>query len=70
MRTCMSIPLCAGQPLCAAGAGKEAKLSRWQSDEIVAILSDGKVAGEREFECAGRGRAGYGGDHWFGHACA
>src|SRR5438128_9951978 len=60
----------ARQPLRAAGAGKETKLCLRQSDQVFAVLSDTKLASERELESAGQSRAGDGGDHWFWHALA
>src|SRR3984893_7120219 len=47
----------AWQPLRAAGAGNESKVRLEESDQVVAILSDTKIAGEREFECTGEGCA-------------
>src|SRR5713226_6237850 len=43
----------AWQPLRAAGSGKESKVRLRQSDQVVAILSDTKIAGERELESTG-----------------
>jgi len=60
----------AWQPLRAAGAGKESKVRLRQSDQVVTILSDAKIAGERELESTGQGRTGNGGDDWFRHALA
>src|SRR5262249_13420520 len=60
----------AGQPLRAAGAGKESKVRLWQSDQVVTILSDTKIAGERELESTSQGCAGNGGDYRFWHALA
>ncbi len=54
----------------AAGAGKQAKLCLRQSNQVVALLGDAQIAGERELECAGEGRAGDGRDDRFGHAFA
>src|SRR5258708_15268147 len=53
----------ARQPLSAARAGKETKLCLRQSDQVFAILSDTKIAGERELECTSQSCAGNGGDH-------
>ena len=39
--------------LCAAGAGKETKLCLRQPDQVVTILSDTKIARERELEGTG-----------------
>src|SRR5258708_28201004 len=60
----------ARQPLSAARAGKETKLCLRQSDQVFTVLSDTKIASERELESAGQGRAGNSGDHWFWHALA
>src|SRR6267142_1740892 len=60
----------ARQPLSAAGAGKETKLRLRQSDQVFAILSDTKIASQRELESAGQGCAGNSGDYWFWHALA
>src|SRR5262249_3266197 len=60
----------AWQPLRAAGAGKESKVRLRQSDQVVAILGDTKIAGERELESAGQACAGNGSDYRFGHALA
>src|SRR5713226_5243223 len=60
----------AWQPLSAAGAGKETKLCLRQSDQVFAILSDTKIASQRELESAGQGRPGNSGDYWFWHALA
>src|SRR5216683_5021059 len=71
IRMCMSaagVPMVRGRS--AAGAGKETKLRLRQSDQVVAILSDTEIAGERELECAGQGRAGNGGDDRLRHALA
>src|SRR5258708_1020788 len=37
---------------------------------VVTILSDTKIAGEREFESTGQSCAENGGDYWFWHALA
>src|ERR1700730_2071271 len=50
----------AQQPLRAAGAGKKSKVRLRQSDQVVTILSDTQIAGERELESTGQARAGYG----------
>src|SRR5713101_2952921 len=55
----------ARQPLRAAGAGKETKLCLRQSDQVFTVLSDTKIANERELESAGQGRDGNSGDKWF-----
>jgi len=55
----------AWQPLRAAGAGKESKVRLRPSDQVVTILSDTKIAGERELESTGHACAGNGGDYWF-----
>src|SRR5258706_10077913 len=60
----------AWQPLRAAGAGKESKMRLRQADQVVAILSDANIAGERELESTGQACAGNGGDYWFRHALA
>src|SRR6266481_9685675 len=60
----------AWQPLRAAGAGKKSKVRLRQSDQVVAILGDTKIAGERELESTGQGCAGDGGDDRFWHALA
>src|SRR2546427_6530725 len=60
----------AWQPLRAASAGKESKVRLRQSDQVVTILSDTKIAGERELESTGQGCPGNGGDYWFWHALA
>jgi hypothetical protein len=54
----------------ATGAGKESKVRLRQSDQVVAILSDAKIAGERKLKSPGQGCAGNGGDHWLWHALA
>ena len=43
----------ARQPLRAAGAGKETKLCLGKPDQVVTILSDTKIARERELEGTG-----------------
>ena len=58
------------QPLRAAGAGKESKVRLRQSDQVVAILGDTKIAGERELECTAQGCAGDGRDDRLGHGLA
>src|SRR5258706_4165240 len=60
----------AWQPLRAAGPGNESKVRLQKSDQVVAILSDTKIAGERELESTGQGCAGNGGDYRFWHALA
>src|SRR6266481_1193848 len=60
----------AWQPLRAAGAGKESKVRLRQSDQVVTILSDTKIARERELESTSQGCAGNGGDYRFWHALA
>jgi hypothetical protein len=49
----------------AAGAGNESKVRLQKSDQVVAILGDTKIAGERELEPTGQGCAGDGGDDRF-----
>src|SRR5438132_11433718 len=58
----------AWQSLRAAGAGKESKIHLRQPDQVVTILRDTKIAGEREFEGTSQGCAGDGGDHRLRHA--
>src|SRR5260370_33159693 len=58
----------AWQPLSAAGAGKETKLCLRQSDQVFAILSDTKIAGQRKLDSAGQGRPGNGDDYVLGAA--
>src|SRR3984893_12303696 len=60
----------AWQPLRAAGAGNESKVRLQESYQVVAILSDTKIAGERELESTGQGCARNGGDYRFWHALA
>src|SRR2546425_684767 len=60
----------AWQPLRAAGAGEQAEVRLRQSDQVVAILGNTKIAGERELECTGQGCAGDGRDDRFGHGLA
>src|SRR5216683_109333 len=60
----------AGQPLRAPGPGNESKVRLRQSDQVVTILSDTQIAGERELESTGQACAGNGGDYWFWHALA
>src|SRR5258705_6625083 len=55
----------AWQPLRAAGAGKESKVRLRQSDQVVTVLSDTRIAGERELESTGQACAGNGRDYWF-----
>src|SRR4029077_1038886 len=61
---------CAWQPLRATGAGNKSKVRLQESDQVVAILSDTKIAGERELESTGQGCARNGGDYRFWHALA
>src|SRR5580704_9735923 len=58
----------ARQPLSATGSGKETKLCLGQSDQILAVFSDTKVASQGKLEGASQGRAGNSGDYWFRHA--
>src|SRR6202040_1919304 len=58
------------QPLRAASAGNESKVRLQESDQVVSILGDAKIAGERELESTGQGCAGNGGDYRFWHALA
>src|SRR5260221_11201907 len=60
----------AWQPLRAAGAGNESKVRLRKSDQIVTILSDTKIAGERQLECTGQGSAGDGADDRFWQSLA
>ena len=60
----------AREPLRSAGAGHETKLCLRKPDQIVPILSDTKIAGERELERTGEGGAGNGGDDRLWHALA
>src|SRR5260370_1814004 len=53
----------AWQPLRAAGAGKESKVRLRQSDQVVTILSDTKIAGERKLESTVQSCACNGGDY-------
>ena len=48
----------AWQPLRAASAGNESKVRLQESDQVVTILSDTKIARERELESTGQGCAG------------
>src|SRR5205807_2119452 len=61
---------CAWQPLGAAGAGKESKVRLRQSDQVVTVLSDTKIAGERELQSTGERCTGNGGDDRLWHALA
>src|SRR5260221_12892524 len=61
---------CALQHLRADGAGNKSKVRHRKTDQIVTILSDTKIAGERQLECTGQGCAGDGGDDRFWHALA
>src|SRR3984893_7900785 len=58
----------AWQSLRAAGAGKQSEVYLRQSQQEVPVLSDTKIASQRELESTGQGRAGYGGDHRLRHA--
>src|SRR5260370_2876356 len=58
----------AWQSLRAAGAGKQSEVHLRQSQQVVRVLSDTKIASQRELESTGQGRAGYGGDHRLRHA--
>src|SRR5882672_3734070 len=60
----------ARQPLRAAGPGDESQVGLRQSDQVVAILGDAQIAGERELECASQTCSGNGGDYRFWHALA
>src|ERR1700746_1213931 len=60
----------AWQPLRASSAGSESKVRLQESDQVVTLLSDTKIAGERELESTGQGCAGNGGDYRFWHALA
>src|ERR1700730_10351634 len=60
----------AWQPLRAASAGTESKVRLQESDQVVSILCDTKIAGERKLESTGQGCAGNGGDYRFWHALA
>jgi hypothetical protein len=54
----------------AASTGKKCKVRLRQSDQVVTILSDTKIAGERELEGTGQGSPRNGGNYWFWHALA
>src|ERR1700758_5300078 len=58
----------AWQSLRAAGTGKQSEVHLRQSQQVVAVLSDTKIASQRELERTSQGRAGYGSDHWLRHA--
>src|ERR1700730_7060239 len=60
----------AWQPLRPAGTGNEPKVRLRESDQVVTILSDTKIAEERQLECTGQGCAGDGDDDRFWHALA
>lgn len=53
-----------GQPLRAAGARRQSKVCLRQSNQVIPILGDAKIAGERELESTGQACPGSGGDHW------
>src|SRR5260370_10296841 len=57
----------AWQSLRAAGAGKQSEVHLRQSQQVVPVLSDTKIASQRELESTRQGRAGYGGDHRLRH---
>src|SRR5260370_25394105 len=58
----------AWQPLRAAGAGNESKVRLQESDQVVTILSDTKIAGDRELESTSQICAGNRADSRFCHA--
>lgn len=58
----------AWQSLRAAGAGDQSEVHLRQSQQVVAVLSNAKIAGQRELESTGQGRAGYGGDGMLSHS--
>src|SRR6266849_6718511 len=60
----------AWQPLCAAGTREESEVRLREANLVVPILSDAKIAGERQFECTGQARARNGSNDGFGHALA
>src|SRR5260370_24354282 len=60
----------ARQPLCAAGALQETEFCLGQTDQIVAVFSNPKVASESELEGAGYGCSGNGGRDRLWHALA
>src|SRR6267154_2146816 len=60
----------ARQPLRAAGPRDKSQVGLRQSDQVVTFLSDAKIAGKRELECASQTRSGNGGDNWLWHALA
>src|SRR5260370_42661710 len=68
MHECGCRSNCEWQSLRAAGAGKQSEVLLRQSQQVVPVLSDTKIAGQRELESTGQGRAGYGGDHRLRHA--
>src|SRR6266403_208649 len=60
----------ARQPGRAAGTGKETKVCLRQTDQVVAILGNTKIARERELEGTGQGCAGDGRNYRLWHALA
>src|SRR5258707_7208423 len=63
-------PNAARQPLRAAGPRDKSQVGLRQSNQVVTVLSDAKIAGKRELECASQTRSGNGGDNWLWHALA
>jgi hypothetical protein len=63
-----AVPNGAWQSLRATGAGQQSEVHLRQSQQVVAVFSNAKIASQCELESTGQGRAGYGGDHWLRHA--
>ena len=64
------IPMMRGSLCVPPAPGSETKFGLGKADQVVPILSDTKIAGERELECTGQGRARNGGDDRLWHALA
>src|ERR1700692_4185855 len=60
----------AGEPLCSAWGGQKTEFRFRQSDQIVAVFGDANVAGQSEFESAGKSGAGDRGNDRLRHRLA
>ena len=64
------IPIVRGSLCVPPAPGTKSKVRLRKSDQVVAILGDTKVAGERKLKSTGEGCAGNGGDNRLWHALA
>lgn len=63
-----AVPMVRGSLCVPPAPGSNPRFTSGQSQQVVAVFSNAKIASQCELESAGQGRAGYGGDHRLRHA--